>query len=287
MWLQEHYSFVTHKDLIAAAYEGKQLPENAAWLTFDDAYSDHYTNVFPILDEMGVEGAFFPPVKAIVNHEVLDVNKIHFILASVSNFSSLVNDVRQLLEEYHQEYSLNDYEYYWGKLAKANRFDPAEVIFVKRLLQVELPEECRRKMTDSLFRQYVSENEAAFSRELYMNKDQMKCMVRHGMCVGSHGYDHYWLDSLVPEQQAKEVDESLKFLRDIGVDMDSWVMCYPYGACNESLIQIIKERGCKLGLTTRVAEADLSVDNAFLLPRLDTNDFPKDRNADFPIMGGK
>ena len=120
-----------------------------------------------------------------------------------------------------------------------------------------------------------------------MNKDQMKCMVRHGMCVGSHGYDHYWLDSLVPEQQAKEVDESLKFLRDIGVDMDSWVMCYPYGACNESLIQIIKERGCKLGLTTRVAEADLSVDNAFLLPRLDTNDFPKDRNADFPIMGGK
>ena len=142
-------------------------------------------------------------------------------------------------------------------------------------------------MTDSLFRQYVSENEAAFSRELYMNKDQMKCMVRHGMCVGSHGYDHYWLDSLVPEQQAKEVDESLKFLRDIGVDMDSWVMCYPYGACNESLIQIIKERGCKLGLTTRVAEADLSVDNAFLLPRLDTNDFPKDRNADFPIMGGK
>ena len=139
---------------------------------------------------------------------------------------------------------------------------------------MELPEECRRKMTDSLFRKYVTDDEAAFSRELYMNKDQMKCMVRHGMCIGSHGYDHYWLNSLSPDKQEAEVDASLEFLKEIGVDMDAWVMCYPYGASNDSLIDILKTRGCKLGLTTEVRVADLGADNKFLLPRLDCNDFP-------------
>ena len=136
LYIQKHYTFVSHRDLISAAYEGKELPDNAVWLTFDDAYSDQYVNVFPILDEIGIEGAFFPPVKAIVNHEVLDVNKIHFILASVRDLTSLLADIRQLLDTYREEYRLQSYDYYWQKLAKAARFDPAEVIFVKRLLQV-------------------------------------------------------------------------------------------------------------------------------------------------------
>ncbi len=285
LYLRRHYYFVTHRDLIAAAYEGKDLPHNAVWLTFDDAYCDHYTNVFPILDRMGIEGAFFPPVKAIVKHEVLDVNKIHFILASVQDVTELLADVRSLIDTYKDEYSLESYAYYWQKLARPNRFDSAEVIFFKRLLQVELSQECRRKITDILFHKYVTDNEAAFSRELYMNKEQMECMVRHGMCIGSHGYDHYWLDSLTPEQQAGEVDASLDFLKDIGVDMDAWIMCYPYGARNETLLRIIKERGCRLGLITEARTADLSADSPFQLPRYDTNDFPKDKDGIFPPTG--
>ncbi|MBR4605162.1 MAG: polysaccharide deacetylase family protein [Lachnospiraceae bacterium] len=285
LYFKRHYHFVTHRDIIAAIYEGKDLPENAVWLTFDDAYCDHYTNVFPILDKMGIVGAFFPPIKAIINHEVLDVNKIHFILASIQDMKTLLTDVRTLIDNFKEDYSLESYEYYWQKLAKPNRFDSSEVIFFKRLLQVELNQECRRKMINSLFQKYVTDNEAAFSRELYMNKDQMECMLRHGMCIGSHGYDHYWLDSLTPERQVEEIDSSLDFLKYIGVDIDAWIMCYPYGASNESLLRIIKERGCLLGLTTEVRIANMATDNPFLLPRLDTNDFPKDRDGYFQQKG--
>ena len=48
-----------------------------------------------------------------------------------------------------------------------------------------------------------------------------------------------------------------------------------------SLIEIIRQRGCKFALTTEVDVANLSKENAFILPRLDTNDFPKDRNSEF------
>ena len=278
-YMQKYYTFVRAKDLIAAVYEGKELPDRAAWLTFDDAYSDHYENVFPILDELGIEGAFFAPVKAITQHEVLDVNKIHFVLASVKDIHALVRELNHLLDTYREEYLLDSNEHYWKKLAQANRFDPAEVVYVKRMLQVELPEELRNIIADTLFREYVSDDEAAFSRELYMNEDQLKCMVRHGMYVGSHGYDHYWLNSLTPEKQADEIDRSLAFLKRIGSDTENWIMNYPYGAYNDSLIDIIKARSCKLAITTEVAIADLDQEHAYTLPRLDTNDLPKDHAA--------
>lgn len=278
-YMQKHYTFVRAKEIINAAWYGEELPENAAWLTFDDAYSDHYNNVFPVLDEMGIEGAFFPPVKAITCHEVLDVNKIHFILASGQDIQSLIKDVYHLMDENREEYCLESNEYYYAKLAKANRFDPPEVIFLKRLLQVELPETLRWKITDVLFREYVSENEEAFSRELYMNEDQMRCMARHGMHIGSHGYDHYWLDTLPPEKQAYEIDESLKFMERIGVDTNNWTIAYPYGAYNESLIQILKKKGCKLGLTTKVGVAEVSEGNAFTMERIDTNDILKEQQG--------
>ena len=271
-YLAKNYTFVRAADIVTAAQGEGELPPNAVWLTFDDAYVDHYANVFPILDAMGIEGAFFPPVKAIVNHEVLDVNKIHFVLASVKDLTALIKEINHQLDVNREEYSLKSNDYYRRKFAHENRFDPAEVIFVKRLLQVELPEKLRHKITSALFAQYVSDNEAAFSRELYMNKDQMRCMHRHGMTIGSHGYDHYWLDSLPPDKQAQEVDRSLDFLREVGTDMSAWVMCYPYGARNKSLLALLRERGCKLGLTTEVRVADLTTDNVLELPRLDTND---------------
>lgn len=280
-YIQKYYTFVRGGDIIAAVYEKKQLPERAAWLTFDDGYSDHYENVFPILDELGIEGAFFVPAKAITQHEVLDVNKIHFVLVSVKDIKELVEELKNLLDRYREAYQLQSNAFYWQKLARANRFDPAEVIFVKRLLQVELPESLRHILTDILFREYVSDDEAAFSRELYMNEDQLRCMARHGMYIGSHGYDHYWLDSLSPEKQADEIDKSLAFLKRIGSDTNNWIMNYPYGAYNDSLIDIIRQRGCKLAISTNVAIANLSPAQAYTLPRLDTNDLPKDHTAGY------
>jgi len=56
-------------------------------------------------------------------------------------------------------------------------------------------------------------------------------------------------------------------------------MCYPYGAYNHSLLNLLKDRGCVVGLTTHVGIADLKQDVPLTLPRLDTNDLPKNSNA--------
>jgi peptidoglycan/xylan/chitin deacetylase (PgdA/CDA1 family) len=280
-YLQNYYEFVTVADLNSALRGETNFPDNACLLTFDDGYIDHYTTVFPILEEAGIQGCFFPPAKPVLSNSVLNVNKIHFMLeAATEKMEALVTDVKNSMDKYRSEFKLKSNDYYYSKLAIPDGIDSCKIIFIKRLLQVELNEEVRNLICNELFHKYVTTDEIAFAKEIYMDVNQLKCMSRNGMYIGSHGNNHNRLDALSPEQQESEIDESLKFLKLINAPTEDWVMCYPYGAYNRSLIGILKKKGCTLGLTTKVDIANLSQDNAYTLERLDTNDLPCATNAE-------
>jgi peptidoglycan/xylan/chitin deacetylase (PgdA/CDA1 family) len=279
LYLKKHYNFITAEQLIDTCYNDAELPPKAVLLTFDDAYSDHYINVFPFLDENNIQGVFFPPVKAITEHKVLDVNKIHFILASCQDAGRIIDEVLIMLKKYRNEFDLKSNEWYYKKLAHTSRFDTADTIFIKRLLQTELPEKLRNIITDKLFSIFVGIDEEAFSRELYMNIDQLKCMQRNGMHIGSHGYEHYWLNSLTKEEQRQEIVKSLTLLKKIAANEKYRTFCFPYGAYNNDTLNLLQEYNFKTGFSTEVNIADLSNNNILCLPRLDTNDLPKNKYA--------
>ena len=279
-YLQKYYNVITMEQLIYSIESKAKLPLKSALLTFDDAYIDHFNTVFPILYNRKIQGSFYVPAKTILNHLVLDVNKIHFIIASVSDIATLIKKTFNELNKYRKEYQLKINEFYFEKLAIANRMDSKEIIFFKRLLQKELPESLRKKIIVKLFEEFVGIDEEAFSRELYMNKEQIMCMIQNGMHIGNHGFDHYWLNSLTEEKQREEIIKGNNFLKEMGVNMNNWTMSYPYGAYNKSLINILKEYNCRLGLATNVEMADISKNNRFELPRLDTNDLPKDSSSE-------
>lgn len=279
-FLQKHYNIIRMEDAIAAVEGHGDLPEKAALLTFDDGYIDHFTNVFPILDRLGLKGSFFVPVRPVREHKVLDVNKIHFILASAEDKNALLELVLAKIDERRADYGLLSREEYLEKTFKSSRFDPAEVIAVKRLLQVELPEEVRGEIVADLFIDFVGVAEESFSRELYMSEDQLRTMVRHGMHVGAHGNNHYWLSKLDRQKKSYEITESVNFLAGIGVDAGRWTMCYPFGDYDDELIALLKDAGCRLAFTTAVDVARPDAYNQFELPRLDTNDLPKNRYAE-------
>lgn len=276
-YLERRYNFVTVEQCIEAIYgSDSEFPEKAALLTFDDGYLEHYTEVFPILDARGIQGAFFPPVQAIIEHKVLDVNKIHFILASTNGHSRLMHRINSRISELRGEYGLKNPEYYVKKLSDSeHRYDSPEVVYIKRILQRELPEEPRKIILDELFTEYVGIDEKIFARELYMSMDQIKCMLRHGMFVGGHGYSHRWLNAMDAKEQKGEVEKTRAFLNHLNIPTNEWVMCYPYGAYDENLVNILKTEDCVLGIGTDVGIAKLNQQNAFSLKRMDTNDFPK------------
>lgn len=257
-FLQEEFSIVTVDQIKFAmkTTNQPQLPRDACWLTFDDGYRDHFDYVLPELRNRGLEGAFFPPAEAILHNKLLDVNAVHHVLASADSVSELRFAVDQLcMKEGVKEEHLVEL---WSKYGVPSRFDDAETIYVKRLLQHALPEDLRAALTDALFFKYVGLKPTEFCSQLYMSKEQVSDLVSKGMYVGSHGCRHYWLDKIDYSGQEKDIRDSLSFLEEIGSATSDWVMCYPYGAYNGDTLQILKTLGASLGVTTKVAKANLA-----------------------------
>lgn len=278
-YLQGTGTFITARQLVDAVALGAGLPENAVMISFDDGYLDHYTNVLPILHDRRIEGMFFPPAEPVLAGKVTDTNKIHFILASEPDTGKLVEQIKSWVGEHQELYGLPKPEDLWQQYAKASRFDSAETVFVKLVLQRRLPKAARNALADHLFRMYVTRDESAFAAELYMSTDQVRMMQQTGQYVGSHSYSHEWLDLLSPEEQGAEIRASLQFLDMVGAPVKDWIMCYPYGGyldgtVDAKLCQTLAEHDCALGLTSHGGKADLDRDDRFLIKRLDTNDIP-------------
>jgi len=263
---------VTTDDVINAVSNSTELPKDAVWLTFDDGYKDHYDYVAPILEKKGIDAAFFPVSDTYEFGHILDVNKIHYILASVDDDKSLLTHLAAEMEV--EGLSRSDFSYWWNSINKSDRYDSEEVIFFKRMLQRELPLELRQKILGRLFKKLVGRTEKEVSEELYMSKSDLVSMSDRGFHIGSHTTSHMWLNSQTIEEQEKEIKNSLYALGSIRNDVSNWIMCYPYGAYNDTTLSILKKAGCALALTTIVGAADLSSQNKFELKRWDTNDFP-------------
>ena len=272
-YINEKFNVVCMEQVLDALNKKKSLPENALLLTFDDGYIDNYTCVFPILNEFKISGCFFIPAKTFSTHELLDVNKIHYILACAEE-SKLVQDIKAQMDFYRgQEFDYASTDELYFKYAVANRFDTKDTIFIKRMLQTVLPERLRNIVSSNLFEKYVGVTEEQLAYELYMSENQISMMKRNGMHIGVHGYDHYWLGNLPVEQMKKDIDKAIDTMDGL-IDIKQWSMNYPYGNYNQEVINYIKAKGAKIGFTTEVRVADIELDSPFEIPRLDCNDFP-------------
>ena len=278
-YLERHYSLITMEQLIDAIDGVGELPPRPALLTFDDGYLDHYAYVFPKLAERKFQGSFFPPACSAIDRKVLDVNKIHFTLASNVDPDDLVAMIEKTCQERAREFGLHALEHYRENYMVGNFLDPAGVNYVKLMLQHALPLALRRELIDQLFRRYVTSDEPAFASELYATVEQLRLMRSCGMHIGSHGNLHQWLGHLSREEQETDIDGSLALLDTVGAAPAYRSMCYPYGSYNADTVSAISSRGFKLALTTEVALSETSAAARFHLPRLDTNHLPKQASA--------
>lgn len=273
-WLYVNgFQFVTLDDLI----NKENITDKSVLLTFDDGYSDHYQVVFPFLKKCGIQGVFSVPGKLIREKKILDVNKIHFILAS-ANIEIILNRLFAKMNYYRgKEFTFALNKELYNRFAIANRFDDKDTIFVKRILQVELPKKVRSLIVNELFSELVTDEETKFADELYMSWDNIQTMSQNGMCFGIHGYDHFWMNRLTEAELRNDLNQALDVFDGI-IDLKNWCICYPYGSYNDLVIQISKEMGATSGMGTNVAQYCCEQDDIFKLPRLDTNDFPPRSN---------
>lgn len=272
-YLCRHYSMCSLNDVRRAMAGESELSENACLLTFDDGLADHYRVVFPILKEHGVPAAFFPSSRPVDEAKVLDVHKIHFVLASTKSHEHLVKELLARLRDYRKCSKILPDGELWNRYGASTRFDGAETVFVKRMLQDVLPQDVRSAIVNELFAKYVTKDEPGFSGELYMNLGEIKEMYAAGMEIGGHGHNHIWLGKASRQEQANEIKQTYLFLeRVMAAPPSGWTLCYPYGSYNQDTIALASDFGCAFGLTTKVELASLT--RPMEMGRLDTNDLP-------------
>ncbi|TLX79107.1 MAG: hypothetical protein E6L00_08330 [Thaumarchaeota archaeon] len=136
-----------------------------------------------------------------------------------------------------------------------------------------MPRNLRSMIVNSLFKEFVTNDEKSFAKDLYLSYEEIHEMREYGMYFGSHGYSHEWLGTISPSELNFEIEESRKFYSRINGNNDHMIMCYPYGSYSAEVIQKLKESEYKVGLTIEVGDAVLNKLNAFTLKRYDTNDF--------------
>ncbi|WP_233707329.1 polysaccharide deacetylase family protein [Helicobacter cetorum] len=274
-----YYKVITMQDFLLALNGQKDLPKNALLLTFDDGLLDHYLHVFPLLKAYNFQGSFFINAKTLdecttppPQLSLLDVHKIHFILANRSNTDNLLKELYNMLDYARANgYSLPSNNELFFQYAKANRWDNKKIIFIKRILQNVLDKDLRQTIASQLFKKYVGVCENIFARELYMNADQLKLMQQEGMFIGVHGYDHFWMDCIDKKVFENDLNKALVILSDF-IDKKNFVYCYPYGGYNNHLIDFLKSKRCATAFSTEPRIANLHTENPYLIPRIDCND---------------
>ncbi|MGL6120263.1 MAG: polysaccharide deacetylase family protein [Fusobacteriaceae bacterium] len=266
-YLIKNFNIISMDELICSVERDVKL-KNSVLLTFDDGYSDIYTNVLPIFLKYNIKGAFYIPT-SIFEGTVLDVNKIHYILSVEEDTKKILKDLFEYIEKFRSEYNLLSDEDYCKKDMIASSLDNAEIIFIKRMLQMELPVKLRKIIVDKLFSKYVNVEERIVNNELYVSKNQILAMQKLGMHIGCHGYDHEWLGTKKIVDQEFQIKKGLKDLIDIGIPMNNWTISYPSGSYNSDTIKILEKEGCKLGVLSSETITTESINQKFEFGRID------------------
>ena len=277
IYLKKKYNIISYKDLIEIALNKKKIIKNPCLLTFDDGYKDHIRFVLPELIKKKIKGCFFPSVYCVEKKKILNINKIHFILAKKISANNIFIELMKIIKNqknkyYKKKYSTKNIIKIKKKYKNNHRFDNKDVAFIKYLLQIYLPKKLRNLCCDKLFKLFVSRKQKKFSENLYMSTSDLKKLLKKGMYVGGHGYNHEHLNKLNFKEQKNEINKNYNFLKKINSPIRSWGMCYPHGSYNANTLKILKNKGCAFGFTTKKGNSNLASSNFLELKRLDTND---------------
>lgn len=240
-------------------------------LTFDDGYSDHYNYVLPELCKKKITGIFYTPTMVIENNLVLDVNKLHFILEREENRDLIISEIKHIFKKrYSKELDLNQKKF---KNLKS-MFDDKKTTLIKRMLQYVLPLSQREFVLRKLFKKIINKKEEEFSKELYLNKSNVKEMYNTGMSFGIHGENHFWWEHLPSYKQIREIQNPINYFKKLKIDTSDISVCYPNSSFNRQTIKILKKFNISFALTTQ--KGLITKNNLYMnyqLPRYDVNDF--------------
>jgi len=264
--------FLSLEDLAGGELPGLKGASRYALLTFDDGLSEQFGIAWPILEALGIPGAFFPCTAPLETGKLLHVHRMHALRSALAD-PDLLALCGELARELGFEESARAIEA--GNLPEAPYpYDAPETRRLKSLFNYTLPLAEREALSAMAFCRVLGE-ESAWAGRLYMTPGMIRELGQKG-CLGTHTHSHRPLSRLDREGIRQEIRESLDILeKTAGVRPRT--VSYPYGnslAVSPEVFEIAAGCGLRCGFTTE-RRANLPGTDRLQLARFDAEDLPR------------
>jgi peptidoglycan/xylan/chitin deacetylase (PgdA/CDA1 family) len=240
-------------------------------LTFDDGLLCHYRVVAPILLRRRLAGVFFVAADVLENGEVLDVQRVQFLLAQRG--MEIEQRIREHLLGAIAPWRLTDHQVdmrYPGLLR--NRHDQSDVALIKKYLQVLIPASERRGIISDAIVKFFGADGGPKCDDVYMNREQVSDLAKAGFAIGGHSASHPWMAYIDKEQLAEEVGASRSLVHSFG--QRNPMFCYPYGSHSRDVMDEVRRSGFECAFSVVSGRVSDYQQQRFALPRIDTVDLP-------------
>jgi peptidoglycan/xylan/chitin deacetylase (PgdA/CDA1 family) len=242
--LAKHYNVVSMERVVEAVQKGCPLPRHAVLLTFDDAYRDFGEVAWPILKRYRLPVTLFVPTA------------------------------------YPDQ---PERRFWWDRLYQAITCTTRIALASTQLGQIPLGTPAERKACLLKLQNYIKrvphgEAMALVDRvcdELgngradsvsVLSWDELKKLAKEGVTLGAHTRTHPILTQLSPEQAREEIHGSQQDLRR-ELKNALPIFCYPHGAHNDTVVNLLREEGFEVALTTLRGQNKLSATDPLRLKR--------------------
>jgi peptidoglycan/xylan/chitin deacetylase (PgdA/CDA1 family) len=268
-WLQTRFEVIDGATFERAVVEQSAFDRPTALLTFDDGFVDHYDRCFPVLRSRGLGGIFFLSGATLGPDPVLlNVHKTHFLLSRLGG-DQFAREVAAAIESEGVAVSHGR----GSERAGVYRYDEAPDVWVKHVLNYEIPYAVADRTLSILFERHIGKTEA-FARELYLSGGQVREMAEGGMTFGFHTETHPVLSRLDRERQRAELRNGPSTIGEL-TGQQGVSFCYPYGHAhtyNLDTLSVLKECGYTMAFNTARRDVVIGQEQRYELPRFDTRD---------------
>jgi peptidoglycan/xylan/chitin deacetylase (PgdA/CDA1 family) len=218
-FLASRYQIISLQDLDSLdGGRGGRARKPHVLITFDDGYRDNYEVALPVLSRYDAPATFFVPTRNIENPSVPWWDEVAYLLKHTSvpclSIDRYPGDPAPFVVNL-------------GEKPTEHSRGMAITSTIASFLAGDIDEES--SFLARLEQQaQVTVNHQLLGRELFMGWDELGCLVRAGMSIGSHGHSHRALARLVTSVQRQEIADSKQVL-EAKLSRAVTAIAYPYG----------------------------------------------------------
>lgn len=209
-FVKQHFEVISFADLYECEKAGRQWPNRALIVTFDDGYRDNYTNAFPVLNAFNIPATIFLVTGHIGQTKLFWWDAVAYCIKHTKllakNFPQISSQTLSLVKASDKQFAIH-LILGWIKHVP----DKVSRKFLERL-----PDELKVEMPDDL------------GAGVHLSWDEVREMSKQKIEFGSHTVTHPILANISEAQLEREIVESKKTIeQELGKEILS--LAYPVG----------------------------------------------------------